>query len=524
MRLWKRALFYTTLGAGVAGITSALLYGPDEFKRQLTSNGIVRVGRAAGAVIFISFDYKKSLWRVDQKSAEYSHIKSQVHLRSAARLRDLCCQNGGAYIKVGQYVGSLDYLLPPEYVQTLKVLHNDAPKSPFFDIQHVLEEELNCRVGDVFASFEETPIGAASLAQVHKATLHDGRIVAVKVQHRDVQKHAAVDMKTLEILYQVVSWLFPEFKFQWLVDESKKHLPLELDFEHEGWNAEKIMHFVKKFPFVKIPEIDWRYSTKRVLTMEFCDGGKVDDLTYMQNHQISSDELAQKLGILYSEMIFVNGFVHCDPHPGNILVRRSPKHEVEIVFLDHGLYQTLSHDFRVQYCKMWQSLISSDLEGIKQSSEALGVKEMYGLLACILTARSWDVVTTGIDQGPITDEEAELIRLNAATYVTEITELLNKVPRQLLLLLKTNDLLRSIDFRLKTRATSCSFITMSRCCIRALTEQRLQECRGWRDWVSIHADATFGHLRITLYQVYVSELVSSIRRILTRLVNGFSFL
>lgn len=149
---------------------------------------------------------------------------------------------------------------------------------------------------------------------------------------------------------------------------------------------------------------------------------------------------------------------------------------------------------------------------------------MYGLLACILTARSWDVVTTGIDQGPITDEEAELIRLNAATYVTEITELLNKVPRQLLLLLKTNDLLRSIDFRLKTRATSCSFITMSRCCIRALTQQRLQECRGWRDWVSIHADATFGHLRITLYQVYVSELVSSIRRILTRLVNGFSFL
>lgn len=126
----------------------------------------------------------------------------QVHLRSAARLRDLCCQNGGAYIKVGQYVGSLDYLLPPEYVQTLKVLHNDAPKSPFFDIQHVLEEELNCRVGDVFASFEETPIGAASLAQVHKATLHDGRIVAVKVQHRDVQKHAAVDMKTLEVSAQ----------------------------------------------------------------------------------------------------------------------------------------------------------------------------------------------------------------------------------------------------------------------------------------------------------------------------------
>ena len=120
-------------------------------------------------------------------------------MRSALRLRDVCCVNGGAYIKVGQYVGSLDYLLPPEYVQTMKVLHNDAPQSPLCDIQHVIEEELDCKVEDVFANFEDTPIGAASLAQVHKAILHDGRVVAVKVQHRDVQKHAAVDMKTLEV-------------------------------------------------------------------------------------------------------------------------------------------------------------------------------------------------------------------------------------------------------------------------------------------------------------------------------------
>lgn len=120
-------------------------------------------------------------------------------MRSAASLRDLCCVNGGAYIKVGQYVGSLDYLLPPEYVQTMKVLHSDAPQSPLADIHHVIEEDLHCKVNEVFASFEDKPIGAASLAQVHRATLHDGRVVAVKVQHRDVQKHAAVDMATLEV-------------------------------------------------------------------------------------------------------------------------------------------------------------------------------------------------------------------------------------------------------------------------------------------------------------------------------------
>ena len=85
----------------------------------------------------------------------------------------------------------------------MKVLHSDAPQSPLGDIYHVLEEELKCKVNQVFASFEDKPIGAASLAQVHKATLHDGRVVAVKVQHRDVQKHAAVDMATLE----VSSWI-----------------------------------------------------------------------------------------------------------------------------------------------------------------------------------------------------------------------------------------------------------------------------------------------------------------------------
>jgi len=120
--------------------------------------------------------------------------------------------------------------------------------------------------------------------------------------------------------------------------------------------------------------------------------------------------------------------------------------------------------------------------------------------------------------------QAEEIRVNATIYVKEITELLNRVPRQLLLLLKTNDLLRSIDYRLKTSATSRSFITMSRCCIRAVTEQRLKLCNGWKDWLHIQADSTFSHLIITLYQVYVSSIVTSLRRFFARLASGLPFL
>lgn len=121
-------------------------------------------------------------------------------------------------------------------------------------------------------------------------------------------------------------------------------------------------------------------------------------------------------------------------------------------------------------------------------------------------------------------QQAEEIRTSAATYVTEITELLNRVPRQLLLLLKTNDLLRSIDYRLNTSDTSRSFITMSRCCIRALTKQRLKTCDGWRDWFRIQTDSTMSHLRITLYQMYVSGVFLSLRRLFTSLMGALTFL
>ena len=100
---------------------------------------------------------------------------------------------------MGQYLGTLDYLLPVEYVRTMRVLHDDAPQSSLADIHAVIEEELGSPVEKLFLDFEQKPLGAASLAQVHKATLLDGRTVAVKVQHRDVQRNAAVDMKTLEV-------------------------------------------------------------------------------------------------------------------------------------------------------------------------------------------------------------------------------------------------------------------------------------------------------------------------------------
>ncbi|XP_042895385.1 aarF domain-containing protein kinase 1 [Parasteatoda tepidariorum] len=430
-------------GLGVAGFTVAALH---KNRWELSTLGFIRFGRAAVTVGKIAVDYKISLKGLDVSSEEYQLLKSEVHYRSAKQLLDLCCKNGGAFIKVGQHIGALNYLLPHEYVSTLKVLHNKAPKAALEDVFFVLKEDLQEDADKIFKSFEPEPLGAASLAQVHLATLQDDTKVAVKVQHRNVHSHARVDMATMELLVNIVDMIFPEFTFMWLAEETKRNLPLELDFIHEGQNAERVGKMFASFSWLKVPKIYWNLSTKRVLTMEYCEGGQVDDEKYIKKHKISPSEVSKRLGELYSQMIFVQGYVHCDPHPGNILVQKDKdSKDMKIVLLDHGLYVDLTDQFRFQYSNMWLALMNADVKGVEYWGKKLGVGDLYGLFACMLTARSWTAVTKGIEKTEKTSEEKQEIRNNAANYLPEITTVLSRVPREMLLVLKTNDLLRGIE-------------------------------------------------------------------------------
>ncbi|XP_010643891.1 aarF domain-containing protein kinase 1 isoform X1 [Fukomys damarensis] len=464
--------------------------------------GAVRVGRAVATTAAISYDYFTSLRSIPYGSEEYLQLRSKVHLRSARRLCELCCANRGTFIKVGQHLGALDYLLPEEYTSTLKVLHSQAPQSSMQEVRQVIREDLGKELHDLFLSFDDTPLGAASLAQVHKAVLHDGRTVAVKVQHPKVQAQSSKDILLMEVLVLAVKQLFPEFEFMWLVDEAKKNLPLELDFLNEGRNAEKVAQMLQHFDFLKVPRIYWELSTKRVLLMEFVEGGQVNDRDYMERNKIDVNEISRHLGKMYSEMIFVNGFVHCDPHPGNVLVRKHPgTGKVEIILLDHGLYQVLTEAFRLDYCHLWQSLIWTDMEKVKMYSQCLGAGELYPLFACMLTARSWVSVNRGISHAPVTAAEDSEIRNNAANYLPQISQLLNHIPRQMLLILKTNDLLRSIEASLGTRASASSFLNMSRCCIRALAEHKKKTTGSFFRRTQISFSEAFSLWQITIYEL-----------------------
>ncbi|XP_054272474.1 aarF domain-containing kinase 1 [Macrosteles quadrilineatus] len=498
----RRVLKYGfTGGVLIGGVTSLHANQYD-----VNSIGVVRLGRSAITVFKIGLKYKLDLYNssLDPESEEYALQRSKVHKEAAEELLDLCRANKGVYIKVGQHIGALDYLVPPEYVTTMKVLHSHAPTSPLSEVYRVIREDLKVNPEELFESIDPEPLGAASLAQVHKATMRDGKVVAVKVQHPYVKGNSLVDMKTMEILVKIVSWIFPAFKFQWLVDETKKNIPLELDFRKEAKNMEKVRQMFSHFPWLKIPRLYAELSTKRVLTMEYLDGGQVNDLEYIKANKINPFEVSDKLGQLYSQMIFMEGFVHSDPHPGNILVTRGASGKTSLVLLDHGLYATLSDDVRWEYSKLWLSILNKDHTLMKQHCDKLGIGEFYALFVCMVSGRTWDSVEAGINTTKFTVREKEMFQKEIPNFLPLISEILARVNRQMLLILKTNDLLRGIEYTLKTQSRMSSFLVMSRCCVRSVYGEQLRLCKtNFARW-STYTSQQWALFKLSVYYFYLS--------------------
>lgn len=496
----KRIIKYGVVGS--VGLGTVLSLHSNNY--DINSIGVVRLGRAALTVFDISLNYQRNLYshKLDKASQEYADLKSICHKQAAEKLLNLCCTNKGVYIKVGQHLAALDYLLPHEFVKTMRVLHSHAPSTNLEDVQKVIREELGKKANEIFVSIDPEPVGTASLAQVHRATLHDGTVVAVKVQHPYVKGNSKVDMRTMEILVKLVSLIFPDFKFQWLVDETKKNLPRELDFTQEGRNAERLAAmYTKKCDWLKIPTIMWDLTTPRVLTMEYVDGGQVNDVQYIRQQGINPHEVSDKLGALYSDMIFTDGFVHSDPHPGNILVRKSPRTgQCDIVLLDHGLYAELSREFRTEYAKLWLSILNVDRNAMRLQCTRLGIQpELYGLFTCMLTGRSWDTVLAGVDRSGPSKSEKALMRKELPNVLPQISGILDTVDRQMLLVLKTNDLLRGIEYSLGTYNKMSSFKVMSHRCIRTVYRDKIRTAEGATRRFAVAVAQYWALFKFTLY-------------------------
>jgi predicted unusual protein kinase regulating ubiquinone biosynthesis (AarF/ABC1/UbiB family) len=291
------------------------------------------------------------------------------HRRSAELIYRTALRLEGWLVKACQFIGSRADILPPEYIDVLSRLHDRVPPRPFAVIRQRIENELGKPLTEVFSSFSPQPIAAASLAQVHEATLPDGRRAAVKVQYPDIAALVELDLRNVSFFVKWLARLEPRYDFRFILKELSRYIPLELDFIHEGQNAETVArNFSNRRDDVAVPRIYWEYTTPRLLVMEFMAGIKVTEVVALREAGIDTRTVAQKLTEIYLQQILLDGLFHADPHPGNLLVQPGPR----LVFLDFGLTKDLPPEFPAEMVRLTTAIVRQDADEIVASFRRLG--------------------------------------------------------------------------------------------------------------------------------------------------------
>ncbi|KAL9273562.1 AarF domain-containing protein [Drosera capensis] len=452
--MWRTLKFTTKLsvytltaagvGAGAVSLTGDrfqyLSNLPDEPRVGLS--GLVRSSRAVFTIAVNVVDYKYSLYGLVEDSDEYRRELSEVHLRSAKRVLKLCETNKGFYVKAGQFVAA-PRQVPKEYSSTLSSLQDQAVPCPFKFIREVLTSNLKKDLNEIFISFDEEPIAAASIAQVHHAVLQNHEEVAVKVQYPGLKQLMRVDIAAMSFLSKAVTLLFPDYRFGWILSAFKDAIAMELDFIQEARNSERTAKNFETNKRVKVPRVLWDWTTEQVLTMQFCTGNKIDDVEYLKKAGVDPIQVAKLLSEVFASMVFIHGFVHGDPHPGNILISIELKQGFTIVLLDHGIYKELDEDFRLDYCQLWRALILRNVNEIQQVGERFGIGKYFRYLPLIFTGTTIDS-KSALGKGMSTEERQMVKQELKSLKMEDFSSFMESLPPDLLTILRTDGLLRSI--------------------------------------------------------------------------------
>ncbi|KAH8372437.1 hypothetical protein KR093_011597, partial [Drosophila rubida] len=424
---------------GLAAICAGV-FAYDGFVNDFTYSGAsVRFVRSVKTAVLIAIDYLG----LDENDAEYKTKIKTLHQKSADRLLQTCLLNGGLYIKVGQGFAAINHILPIEYTKTLSKLQNECLPTSKKDIQKVFRKDFGQLPEEIYKEFDYNPVAAASLAQVFKARLHNGEKVAVKVQYSDLQKRFVSDVATIIFLQDVIELVFKDYNFGWIMNDLRKNLVQELNFVQEGQNAERCANDLKKLKYVAVPKIHWQHTKRRVLTMEWMDGCKLSDLNAIKKQNLSLADVDVKLYEMFAEQIFNNGFVHADPHPGNIFVRKNSKNgRAEIVLLDHGLYEELPANVRGPLCEFWEATVLRDDAKMKAAALKINVVE-YIKFAEVLFQQPIRV-SSGPIRSKLSQEDLDRIRKVAKENFGLIMNTLREMPRSMLFVIRNLNIVRSI--------------------------------------------------------------------------------
>jgi ubiquinone biosynthesis protein len=290
------------------------------------------------------------------------------------RLRQMLDELGPTFVKFGQLLSTRPDVVPPDIVFELQALQDQVTQFPYEDVERVIREELGLDVEQLFLEFEREPVAAASIGQVHKAVLPNGRRVAVKVQRPDAPGTIEAD---LELLYQVARLVRERVKaLQFidsvaLVDEFARTIRQELDYRMEARHAEQFHRRFAGHPHVRVPRVYWSYSRSRVLTLEYLDGVHLRDLDFARYTDEERRRLAYVIAEAWMTMIFRHGFFHADPHPSNILVLEASE---QIGLVDFGMAGKLSDDDMSKLTGLFIDTVNERIDALPRRLSALGVK------------------------------------------------------------------------------------------------------------------------------------------------------
>jgi predicted unusual protein kinase regulating ubiquinone biosynthesis (AarF/ABC1/UbiB family) len=290
---------------------------------------------------------------------------------AAASLADDLEAMGPTYIKLGQMMSTRVDLISPAYVEALSRLQDSVEPFAFEQVERIVSSELGVRLSTVFPTFEPTPLAAASLGQVHRATLRDGREVVVKVQRPDIREQIVEDM---EVLREIATLLDTHTDFGHrfavadLLEEFRRSLIDELDYRREAENLVTIAGIVADQPRLVVPEPYPDFTTSRVLTMDYVPGRKVTDLGPLGRLELDGATLADDLFGAYIRQVLVEGVFHADPHPGNVLVTDDGR----LALLDIGMVARVAPAHREKLLKLLLALADARPDEVVRAARSMG--------------------------------------------------------------------------------------------------------------------------------------------------------
>jgi ubiquinone biosynthesis protein len=289
------------------------------------------------------------------------------------RLREMLDELGPTFVKFGQLLSTRPDVMPPDIIAELRSLQDDVAPIPFADVRRVIEEEMDLTLEQAFLTFDETPIAAASIGQVHRATLPTGDEVVVKVQRPDAPRQVESDLQLMRSAARVVRERVRALDFidsEALVEEFGRSIRQELDYQHEARNAETFRRNFGDSTEVAVPKVIWRYSSARVLTLEFLEGTQFADLDPEMRSPEERRELAYRMTDAWMTMIFRHGFFHGDPHPANILLLDDGR----IGLVDFGLAGRLTEEDMTRLTRLFIDAATENVDALPRRLAELGLR------------------------------------------------------------------------------------------------------------------------------------------------------